>query len=166
MNKDSVIVKKADSSLSRIEELEKKLKEAAEREAADKKRMEELEAKIAKDKEAKKKRQEETKADKAELAALKKALNAKKGEIDILADCMISLSAEKPQGWSRKELLACYLAALGIDESHEKSPLKAATLNAQCGARIQPRLEKLGFKIQRAASDMGAALYIAAKLEK
>ena len=160
MSKDSIIIKKADSSLSRIEELEKKLKEAAEREAADKKRMEELEAKIAKDREAKKKRQEETKADKAELAALKKALNAKKGQIDILADCMIAISQDKPNGWTRKELFKRYLEALGMDEAHEKAPLKEATLHAQCGSRIQPRLEKLGYRLERAASSLGNALYI------
>lgn len=160
MSNDSIIIKKADSSLSRIEELEKKLKEAAEREAADKKRMEELEAKIAKDREAKKKRQEETKADKAELAALKKALNAKKGQIDILADCMIAISKEKPEGWTRKELFKSYLAALGLEEADERAPMKEATLHAQTGARIQPRLEKLGYRLERAASSLGNALYI------
>lgn len=146
---------------ARIEALERKLKEAAEREAADKKRMEELEKKLAADKAAEKRRREEKRAAKAELAALKKSLNAKKGEIDILADCMVAISQQKPAGWTKKELLAAYLAALGMDESHEKAPLKEATLSAQCGARIQPRLEKMGYRLERAASEMGKALYIA-----
>lgn len=131
-----------------------------------KRTLEKMQAEAEKAKAALKKAKAEEKAAKEAAKAAEKALKSKKGQIDILADCMISLSAEKPQGWSRKELLACYLAALGIDESHEKTPLKAATLNAQCGARIQPRLEKLGYRLKRAASDMGAALYIAAKIEK
>lgn len=128
--------------------------------------LEKMQAEAAKAKAALKKAKEAEKAAKEAAKAAEKALKSKKGEIDILADCMISLSAEKPEGWSRKELLACYLAALGMDEAHEKAPLKAATLNAQCGARIQPRLKKLGYRLKRAASDMGAALYITAKIEK
>jgi chromosome segregation ATPase len=150
---------------ARIAELEAKLAASQKAEEANKKRMEELEAKIAKDKEAKKKRQEEARADKAELAALKKALNSKLGEIDILARAMIEISSEKPKGWTRKELLKLYLEKLGMDEAHEKAPLKEATLNAQTGARIQPRLEKLGYKLSRAASDMGKALYICIPLK-
>lgn len=167
MNEKPIIIKKADASASasdasaaRIAELEAKLAASQKAEEANKKRMEELEAKIAKDKEAKKKRQEETRADKAELAALKKALNARKGQIDILADCMIEISKEKANGWTRKELLSAYLAALGIDEADERAPLKEATLHAQTGARIQPRLEKLGYRLERAASSLGSALYI------
>lgn len=164
MSNNPVSIKKADSSnSSRIEKAIASEKEKQEKASS---RMDELEKELAKLKAEKAASRKAEKAAKEELASLKKTLNAKKGEIDILADCMISLSAEKPQGWSRKELLACYLAALGIDESHEKSPLKAATLNAQCGARIQPRLEKLGYKLKRAASDMGNALYIAVKIEK
>lgn len=128
--------------------------------------LEKMQAEAEKAKAALKKAKAEEKAAKEAAKAAEKALKSRKGEIDILADCMISISSEKPEGWTRKELLACYLAALGMDEAHEKAPLKAATLNAQCGARIQPRLEKLGFKLKRAASDMGAALYIAAKIEK
>lgn len=128
--------------------------------------LEKMQAEAEKAKAALKKAKAEEKAAKEAAKAAEKALKSKKGEIDILADCMILLSSEKPEGWTRKELLKSYLSALGMDESHEKSPLKAATLNAQCGARIQPRLEKLGYKLKRAASDMGAALYIAAKIEK
>lgn len=160
MSNNSISNEKAPNPESRIAELEAKL--AASQKAAEesKKRMAELEAKMKRDKEADKKRQEEKKADKAELAALKKALNAKKGQIDILADCMIAISKEKPEGWTRKELFKRYLEALGMDEAHEKAPLKEATLHAQCGSRIQPRLEKLGYRLERAASSLGNALYI------
>lgn len=161
MNKNPISNEKALSNPeSRIAELEAKL--AASQKAAEesKKRMAELEAKMKRDKEADKKRQEEKKADKAELAALKKALNAKKGQIDILADCMIAISKEKPNGWTRKELFKRYLEALGIEESDERAPQKEATLHAQTGSRIQPRLEKLGYRLERAASSLGNALYI------
>lgn len=172
MNETPIIIKKADAAnanadanAARIAELEAKLAASQKAEEASKKRMQELEEKIRKDKEAKKQRQEEERADKAELAALKKALSSKLGEIDILARTMIEESKRRPQGWTRKELLSSYLAALGMDEAHEKAPLKEATLNAQTGARIQPRLEKLGYKLARAASDMGKALYICLPLK-
>ena len=172
MNEKPIIIKKAaeanaaDASRSRIIELEKKLAEAEKANEESKKRMNELEQKIRADKEADKKRQAERKADKAELAALKKSLNARKGQIDILADCMIALSQEKAAGWSRKELLKSYLEALGIAETDERSVLKEATLNAQCGARIQPRLEKLGFRLERASGELGKALYICKAIKK
>lgn len=128
-------------------------------------RMEELERELAKLKAEKAASRKAEKAAKEELASVKKALNSKLGEIDILARTMIEESKRKPQGWTRKELLSSYLAALGMDEANEKSVLKEATLNAQCGSRIQPRLEKLGFKLARAASDMGKALYICIPLK-
>jgi chromosome segregation ATPase len=128
-------------------------------------RMEELEKELAKLKAEKAASRKAEKAAKEELASVKKALSSKLGEIDILARTMIEESKRKPQGWTRKELLASYLAALGMDEANEKSVLKEATLNAQCGNRIQPRLEKLGYKLARAASDMGKALYICIPLK-
>ena len=128
-------------------------------------RMEELERELAKLKAEKAASRKAEKAAKEELASVKKALNSKLGEIDILARTMIEESKRKPQGWTRKELLSSYLAALGMDEANEKSVLKEATLNAQRGSRIQPRLEKLGFKLARAASDMGKALYICIPLK-
>ena len=128
-------------------------------------RMEELEKELAKLKAEKAASRKAEKAAKEELASVKKALSSKLGEIDILARTMIEESKRKPQGWTRKELLASYLAALGMDEANEKSVLKEATLNAQCGSRIQPRLEKLGYKLARAASDMGKALYICIPLK-
>ena len=78
---------------------------------------------------------------------------------------MIALSQEKAAGWSRKELLKSYLEALGIAETDERSVLKEATLNAQCGTRIQPRLEKLGYRLERASGELGKALYICKALK-
>ena len=128
-------------------------------------RMEEREKELAKLKAEKAASRKAEKAAKEELASVKKALSSKLGEIDILARTMIEESQRRPQGWTRKELFKSYLAALGLDEANEKSVLKEATLNAQCGSRIQPRLEKLGFKLSRAASDMGKALYICIPLK-
>jgi uncharacterized protein YPO0396 len=122
--------------------------------------LEKMQAEAEKAKAALKKAKAEEKAAKEAAKAAEKALKSRKGEIDILADCMIEISKEKPAGWTRKELLKSYLAALGIEETDERAVLKEATLCAQTGARIQPRLEKLGFKLSRAASDMGKALYI------
>lgn len=158
MNKNPISIKAADSSdSSRIEKAIKAEKEAQEKAAS---RMEELEKELAKLKAEKAASRKAEKAAKEELASVKKALNSKLGEIDILARTMIAISKEKPAGWTRKELLSSYLAALGMDEAHEKAPLKEATLHAQTGARIQPRLEKLGYRLERAASSLGSALYI------
>lgn len=166
MNKNPISIKKAEaansSDFSRIEKaLEAEKAARMEQEAREKALLEEL-AKLKAEKAESRKRE---KATKEELASVKKALSSKLGEIDILARTMIEESKRKPQGWTRKELLASYLAALGMDETNEKSVLKAATLNAQCGSRIQPRLEKLGYKLARAASDMGTALYICQPLK-
>lgn len=127
--------------------------------------LEKMQAEAEKAKAALKKARAEEKAAKEAAKAAEKALKSRKGEIDILAETMIEESKRKPQGWTRKELLASYLAALGIAPEDEKSVLKEATLNAQTGARIQPRLEKLGYKLSRAASDMGKALYICIPLK-
>lgn len=162
MSNSPVSIKAADSDSSRIEkalEAEKAARQA--QEAREKALLEEL-AKLKAEKAESKKRE---KAAKEELASVKKTLASKLGEIDILARTMIEESKRKPQGWTRKELLSSYLAALGLDEANEKSVLKEATLNAQCGSRIQPRLEKLGYKLARAASDMGKALYICLPLK-
>ena len=163
MSNSPVSIKAANSSeSSRIEkalEAEKAARQA--QEAREKALLEEL-AKLKAEKAESKKRE---KAAKEELASVKKTLASKLGEIDILARTMIEESKRRPQGWTRKELLSSYLAALGIAETDEKAVLKEATLNAQTGARIQPRLEKLGYKLARAASDMGKALYICLPLK-
>lgn len=161
MNKNPISIKKAEaansSDFSRIEKaLEAEKAARMEQEAREKALLEEL-AKLKAEKAESRKRE---KATKEELASVKKTLASKLGEIDILARTMIEESKRKPSGWTRKELLASYLVALGIEETDERAVLKEATLNAQTGARIQPRLEKLGFKLSRAASDMGKALYI------
>lgn len=160
MNENPVSIKKAEadsSDSSRIEKAIKAEKDAQEKAAS---RMEELEKELAKLKAEKAASRKAEKAAKEELASVKKALNARKGQIDTLADCMIALSKEKANGWTRKELLKSYLAALGIEETDERAVLKEATLHAQTGARIQPRLEKLGYRLERAASSLGSALYI------
>lgn len=127
--------------------------------------LEKMQAEAEKAKAALKKAKAEEKAAKEAAKAAEKALKSRKGEIDTLADCMIAISKEKPHGWTRKELLKSYLDTLGMDEAHEKAPLKEATLHAQTGARIQPRLEKLGFRLERAASSLGSALYICKALK-
>ena len=127
--------------------------------------MQKMQAEAEKAKAALKKAKAEEKAAKEAAKAAEKALKSRKGEIDTLADCMIEISKQKAAGWSRKELLKSYLEALGIAETDERSVLKEATLNAQCGARIQPRLEKMGYKLGRAASEMGKALYICQALK-
>ena len=162
MSNSPVSIKAADSDSSRIEKaLEAEKAARLAQEAREKALLEEL-AKLKAEKAESKKRE---KAAKEELASVKKTLASKLGEIDILARTMIEESKRKPQGWTRKELLSSYLMALGIAETDEKSVLKEATLNAQCGSRIQPRLEKLGYKLARAASDMGKALYICIPLK-
>lgn len=162
MSNSPVSIKAADSDSSRIEKaLEAEKAARLAQEAREKALLEEL-AKLKAEKAESKKRE---KAAKEELASVKKTLASKLGEIDILARTMIEESQRRPQGWTRKELLKSYLAALGLDEANEKSVLKEATLNAQCGTRIQPRLEKLGYKLARAASDMGKALYICLPLK-
>ena len=67
--------------------------------------LEKMQAEAEKAKAALKKAKEAEKAAKEAAKAAEKALKSKKGEIDILADCMIALSKEKAEGWSRKELL-------------------------------------------------------------
>lgn len=129
-------------------------------------RMEELEKELAKLKAEKAASRKAEKAAKEELANVKKALSAKLGEIDLLARAMLEASEKMPNGWSKKNLLALYLEKLGLSEDSEKAPLKEATLNAQCGARIAPRLEKLGYELRRAESGMGKALYICKPIKK
>ncbi len=158
MSNNPVSIKaEANSDSSRIEKAIQAEKEAQEKAAA---RMAELEKEIAKLKAEKAESKKREKATKEELANVKKTLASKLGEIDILARAMIEISAKRPAGWSKKELLKIYLEKLGLSEDSEKAPLKEATLNAQCGARIAPRLEKLGYQLRRAESGMGKALYI------
>lgn len=50
-------------------------------------------------------------------------------------------------GYTKGELLAALLAALGKDESHEDAPRHAATIDAQSGKRQNERLIKQGIQI-------------------
>lgn len=103
------------------------------------------------------KMQEEAKAAKAALrAAEKKAKEAAKeaakaaksrdgGDIEKLARILAAIEKDSPL--TKKEIFARYLEALGIAEDDERAIKKEATLNAQLGARIGSRLEKLGRKL-------------------
>lgn len=152
-----------EKAASRFEKALAKEKEAQEKAAS---RMAELEKEIAKLKAEKAESKKREKATKEELSSLKKTLNSKMGEIDILARAMIEASEKYPHGWSKKNLLALYLEKLGIPETDERAILKEATLSAQCGARIAPRLEKLGYQLRRAESDMKSALYLCKPMKK
>lgn len=90
------------------------------------------------------------KAEKEAKAAAKEAAKAAKkreggGDIEKLAKILASIEKEAPL--TKQEILARYLEALGIAEEDEKSLKKEATLSAQLGARIAPKLEKLGKKL-------------------
>lgn len=103
------------------------------------------------------KMQEEAKAAKAALraaekeareaakAAAKEAKSREGGQIDKLAALLAGIPKESPL--TKKEIFARYLEALGIPEESEASLKKEATLSAQLGARIAPKLAKLGKKL-------------------
>lgn len=103
------------------------------------------------------KMQEEAKAAKAALrkaekeakAAAKEAAKAAKsregGDIEKLAKILASIEKDSPL--TKREIFARYLEALGLTEEDEKSIKKEATLSAQLGSRIAPKLEKLGRKL-------------------
>lgn len=166
MNKNPISIKKAEaansSDFSRIEKALEAEKAAREKQEA---REKELLAQLAQLKAEKAESKKKEKAAREELASVKKTLAGKLGEIDILARAMIEISSERPAGWTRKELFTIYLEKLGIDEAHEKAPAKEATLCAQCGSRIQPRLQKLGYRLERASSELGKALYICKEIK-
>lgn len=101
--------------------------------------------------------QEEAKAAKAALrkaekeakAAAKEAAKAAKqrdgGDIDKLAKLLASIEKDSPL--TKREIFLRYLEALGLTEEDEASIKKEATLSAQLGSRIAPKLEKLGRKL-------------------
>ena len=103
------------------------------------------------------KMQEEAKAAKAALrkaekeakAAAKEAAKAAKsregGDIEKLAKILASIEKDAPL--TKREIFARYLEALGIAEEDERAIKKEATLSAQLGSRIAPKLEKLGCKL-------------------
>ena len=101
--------------------------------------------------------QEEAKAAKASLRAAEKAAKEKAkeaakaakakegGQIDKLAAILAGIERESPL--TKQEILHHYLEALGLSEEDEASLKKEATLSAQLGSRIAPKLEKLSKKL-------------------
>lgn len=88
-------------------------------------------------------------AERAAKTAAKEAAKAAKqregGQIDKLAAILANISKDSPL--TKQEILLRYLESLGIPEESEASLKKEATLSAQLGARITPKLEKLGVKL-------------------
>ena len=87
----------------------------------------------------------EKKAKEAAKEAAKAAKSREGGDIEKLAKILASISKEEPL--TKKEIFVRYLSALGIAEDDERAIKKEATLSAQLGARIAPKLEKLGRKL-------------------
>lgn len=103
----------------------------------------------------------------AKAEAVKAAKAARpEGEIAQLAS-VIKAVCSRPEGATKKEILAAYLSKLGVAEDSDAAIKKAATLSAQLGARIAPRLATLGVKLEiRRAMGEKAAHYIAMPIEK
>ena len=96
------------------------------------------------------------KAEREAKAAAKEAAKAAKkreggGDIEKLAKILASIEKEAPL--TKREILSRYLECLGIPEEDERSLKKEATLSAQLGARIAPKLEKLGRKLGSVRED-------------
>ena len=89
------------------------------------------------------------KAEKAAKEAAKEAAKAAKsregGDIEKLARILASIEKDSPL--TKREIFLRYLEALGLTEENENSVKKEATLSAQLGSRIAPKLEKLGRKL-------------------
>ena len=94
-------------------------------------------------------------AEKAAKAAAKEAAKEARrrdgGQIDKLASILASISKEAPL--TKREILEKYLESLGIPEDDERSLKKEATLSAQLGARIAPKLAQLGKKLGSVRED-------------
>lgn len=115
------------------------------------------------------KMQEEAKAAKAALrkaekeakAVAKEAAKAAKqregGDIEKLAKILASIEKDTPL--TKKQIFALYLEALGIAEEDERAIKKEATLNAQLGSRIAPKLERLGRKLGSVREDKVICYY-------
>ena len=88
-------------------------------------------------------------AEKQAKAAAKEAAKAAKsregGDIEKLAKILASITKEEPL--TKREIFLRYLEALSLTEEDEASVKKEATLSAQLGSRIAPKLEKLGRKL-------------------
>lgn len=90
-------------------------------------------------------RKAEKEAKEAAKAATKAAKSREGGDIEKLAKILASISKEEPL--TKREIFLRYLEALGLSEEDEASVKKEATLSAQLGSRIAPKLEKLGRKL-------------------
>ena len=95
------------------------------------------------------------KAEKEAKAAAKEAAKAAKskegGDIEKLAKILASIDKDSPL--TKREIFLRYLEALGLTEEDENSVKKEATLSAQLGSRIAPKLEKLGRKLGSVRED-------------
>ena len=96
-------------------------------------------------------RKAEKQAREAAKAAAKEAKSREGGQIEKLAAILASINKEAPL--TKQEILAKYLEALGLTEEDERSLKKEATLSAQLGSRIAPKLAKLGVKLGSVRED-------------
>lgn len=87
----------------------------------------------------------EKQAKEAAKEAAKAAKSREGGDIEKLARILASISKEEPL--TKREIFLRYLEALGLTEEDENSVKKEATLSAQLGSRIAPKLERLGCKL-------------------
>lgn len=90
-------------------------------------------------------RKAEKQAKEAAKEAAKVAKSREGGDIEKLARLLASIEKESPL--TKREIFLRYLEALGLTEEDENSVKKEATLSAQLGSRIAPKLEKLGRKL-------------------
>ena len=102
-----------------------------------------MQAQAREAKEALRKAEKEAKA--AAKAAAKEAKSREGGQIEKLASILAGIPKESPL--TKKEILSRYLECLSIPEEDEASLKKEATLSAQLGSRIAPKLAKLGKKL-------------------
>ena len=100
----------------------------------------------------------------AEKAAKEKAKEAAKearrrdgGQIEKLATILAGIPREAPL--TKQEILGLYLKALGLSEEDEASLKKEATLSAQLGARIAPKLATHGCKMGSVREDRKLRYY-------
>lgn len=119
--------------------------------------------KLAALKAAEKAAKEEAKAARQALKEAEKA-SRKPSELDQLAGVIISVCSVDG-GATKAAILKAYLEALGVDANDPAAIKKAATLNAQLGRRIMPRLAQRGYSLRSERHmDEKACRYIAERL--
>lgn len=96
-------------------------------------------------------RKAEKEAKEAAKAATKAAKSREGGDIEKLAKILASIEKDSPL--TKREIFLRYLEALSLTEEDESSVKKEATLSAQLGSRIAPKLEKLGRKLGSVRED-------------